>query len=331
MSMGRMEQRLNTSFSRSGAMLKDSLQLQVLPMLLRPFQRSVRQQGAVLEAPKDTERATLWVDLLMELGRQALRGGKEVFVVSKPHGVLPQTLLGDFPQRLAARWACVATLCPTGPGGWPEESKERMLRVITFMVSGLHLAAAAFPHLPWLDLACTPGRHSAVLPEDCTVQIDVQDAGVGTVRRRSSFEVTSAGNHFRLHGNDEVRCRLRFPGGFSFQDAGSTTVEFDPSRRSSTGGERRRPCVRFGMPCLEVRPSRHSLGSGSIFHWTGSSSFSDESGMQCRLNFGERRGEEDVHGILRDADGSQVVRIHGSWLGPLLCDGEVLWKGPAAM
>eukprot|EP00435_Cladocopium_sp_Y103_P033898 s178_g8.t1 len=191
--------------------------------------------------------------------------------------------------------------------------------------------------LPTADHTWTlrPGRLRSLRPDPTS----------GLVRAAAEFSVTNtmaneknAPKRWRV---DTRKCRcdekeVTFP-------ACGKGVEFDPSRRSSTGGERRRPCVRFGMPCLEVRPSRHSLGSGSIFHWTGSSSFSDESGMQCRLNFGERRGEderekicwendwEDVHGILRDADGSQVVRIHGSWLGPLLCDGEVLWKGPAAM
>ncbi|CAK9026511.1 unnamed protein product [Durusdinium trenchii] len=75
-SVSRMEQKLAGGFGRSGAMLKDSLQLQVLPLLLRPFCRA--RKGGALEAPRDLDRAALSCDVLLELGRQALRGrGRE--------------------------------------------------------------------------------------------------------------------------------------------------------------------------------------------------------------------------------------------------------------
>eukprot|EP00913_Durusdinium_trenchii_P024727 g23209.t1 len=96
-----------------------------------------------------------------------------------------------------------------------------------------------------------------------------------------------------------------------------TTVEF-PATSSS---------VRFSMPELWVKHSSHRLGAGSTYEWHGPATFSDNLGNQCQLSFGhfeKGRGvpQEDIKGVLRDARGAEVGRIHGSWLGPLLCDGE---------
>ena len=316
MSGARGEQKLNSSFGRSGAMLKDSLQLQVLPLLLRPFRRAARRKGASLESPHDLDRATLCVDVMLELVRQALRGGREVGVQSKPNGVLPQALLGDFAQRLSGRWAFPHFLSCAGH----ELGKDRMAWVMAFMVSGLHLAAAGFPHLPWQEFACSRGRHTAVLPEDCIAHVDIQERHCGKLRS-CDFEVTSAGAlaPFRVHGTEEVQCQLQFPGSFSFQDHGSTTVEF---------GSRR--FVRFTMPVLEVSPSGHCFGAGSIFQWTGTATFIDDSNLQCRLHF-RPSCEEDIYGLMTEADGTEVACLHGSWLGPFLCNGEVLWKGPGTL
>eukprot|EP00913_Durusdinium_trenchii_P002982 g2761.t2 len=202
-------------------MLKDSLQLQVLPLLLRPFCRA--RKGGALEAPRDLDRAALWgallgsCDVLLELGRQALRGrGREamalvmqppiirdllthevdtfdvdeehlcgryvllekivdtwcqVSVGSRPQGLLPQAG-PDFVQRLSARWAYANVLALAGA-----DARERLILVIAFMVAGLHLAAAGFPYLPWLEASggTDRGRHSAVLPEDCVAHVDIQE------------------------------------------------------------------------------------------------------------------------------------------------------------
>ncbi|CAK9012977.1 Hypothetical protein SCF082_LOCUS11724 [Durusdinium trenchii] len=322
-SVSRMEQKLAGGFGRSGAMLKDSLQLQVLPLLLRPFCRA--RKGGALEAPRDLDRAALSCDVLLELGRQALRGrGREVSVGSRPQGLLPQAG-PDFVQRLSARWAYANVLALAGA-----DARERLILVIAFMVAGLHLAAAGFPYLPWLEASggTDRGRHSAVLPEDCVAHVDIQEGRrVGGVERpvRCAYEVqrASACGSFRVHGTDEVRTHFVLPSSFRFSDKGWTTVEF-PATSSS---------VRFSMPELWVKHSSHRLGAGSTYEWHGPATFSDNLGNQCQLSFGhfeKGRGvpQEDIKGVLRDARGAEVGRIHGSWLGPLLCDGEVLWKGP---
>lgn len=107
--------------------------------------------------------------MLLELARQALRGGREVSVRSQPHGFLPQASLGfhsfrwpcrslntsgawlqagaDFAQRLSARWAYCGFLLGAGGEANPQ---QRLVITVAFMVAGLHLAVAGFPYLPWL-------------------------------------------------------------------------------------------------------------------------------------------------------------------------------------
>jgi len=169
-------------------------------------------------------------------------------------------------------------------------------------------------------------RQSAVLPGDTRVQVDVaadgDDAAVPRARR-ASFEVLSpAGSGFRIFGTDRVVCRLELPAALSFVDCGDTTIEFGP------GGS----VVRLSLPQLHVRPSAWSLGLGSNYEWTGFAHFVDEAGgVQCDLGFGPASGLEGadtVAGTMRDALGFEIGRLRGSWLGPLFCDGEVLWRGP---
>ncbi|CAJ1344774.1 unnamed protein product [Effrenium voratum] len=272
-------------------MLKDSLQLQALQSLLKPFRRS--HAGALHGT--DLDRAALAAELWLELAWQALRGGREVAVSARPHGLLLQA--SDF-YRFAARWGYTSLL---------NSGEERLVMTVAFMVAGLHLAAAGFPHPSSCWDSSIYGRQTVLL-EDCQAQIDVG-------HKRSSFEVTGRG--FRIHGTEEVTCRLRLPGSFCFADRGWTTVEFSEPAGS----------VRFTMPELCVGPSGYTFGAGSVFRWQGTSTFTADDGTQCVLHFG-KAGKDDVQGVVRDRAGAEARQISGRWLGPLHCDDEVIWRGP---
>lgn len=93
-----------------------------------------------------------------------------------------------------------------------------------------------------------------------------------------------------------------------------------------------RESVRFNMPELRLRPRYWTFGSGTVYEWFGPVNFLDESsGLECNLSFGPSsscRLLDAVTGSLRNSAGLEIGNITGSWMGPLLCDGEVLWQGP---
>lgn len=88
-----------------------------------------------------------------------------------------------------------------------------------------------------------------MLPEDCQANIDVQAARFRSAPRREAcaggrprhcaYEVAAPGQAFRLHGVDEVRCKLQLPDSFRFTDGGWTTaarVESKSLRAKPSGG-----------------------------------------------------------------------------------------------
>jgi len=289
--------------------------------LLRGFRRAA---AGGLHLPHDLERAALSAQLLIGLAHQLLLGGQSLSIASAPHGLLPQAG-SDLVQRYAARWAYAPMFLQAA--GNIETPRERLVLVVAFVVAGLHLAAVSYPHLPWVSWPAGGVKQSAALPGDTRVHVEVPNdpdvAGPAARPRRASFEVLSPGSSgFRIFGTDSVRCRLEPPAALSFADAGETAIEFAP------GGS----VVRLSLPRLRVRPSGWGLGCGSNYQWTGCAHFVDEAGgVQCDLGFGPASGAESadaVAGTVRDALGFEIGRVRGSWLGPLFCDGEVLWRGP---
>jgi len=295
-----------------------------------------------LHLPRDTERAAIIASAFLGMGHQALRGGHSVATSASPHGLLTQPA-ADLAPRYAARWAYASLFLPEA--GATDKARDRLVLVIAFVVAGLHLAAIAYPHFPWVVWAPGPAKHTLVLGDDVRVRVEVNpgvplakdrpDDGspVGQTswqqaqahgRRHSKFEVLAkSALGFRIAGTDEVSCCLDLPGSLRFIDRGITTVEF------ASGC-----AVRFTLPQLHVSPSAWSLGHGSVYEWRGCAHFVDEAaGVQCELFFGrpppdKGLGTDAVTGTVRDALGYDVARIRGSWLGPLLCDNEVLWRGP---
>ncbi|CAE8582244.1 unnamed protein product [Polarella glacialis] len=296
---------------------------QVSSMLLRAFRRA---PAGCLHAPADLERACLSVELLLRLAEQFLRGGREAAISAKPHGLLPQAG-PELVQRYAARWAYASSYLLAA--GSSENVRERLKLVVAFMVAGLHLTAAGYPYLPWVVPSLLAGRHTAKLPDESRLRLDVKETPCESVPNchipRASFEVVGqTGSGFRISGTDQVSCHASSPGTFEFADQGTTTVEF--AAGSSCPGS-----VCFSMPQLRVRPSGWRLGAGSTFEWIGSAHFVDElGGVQCELRFGSPGEQDAVSGSLKDAHGFEVGRFYGSWLGPLRCDEEVLWRGPRA-
>lgn len=238
----------------------------------------------------------------------------------------------DLAHRYAARWAYASVFLP--PAGSTEQAKDRLMLVVAFMVAGLHVAAVSYPRLPWVLWSASAAKHATMLPDDSRVRVEVGElpcCGAGAVRRAptvasiktASFELLSRpGRGYRVYGTDEVACQAGLPGSFRFMDRGVTTVEF------SLAGQK----VRFTMPELCIRASAWAFGLGSVYEWRGSAHFVDEAGgLQCELYFGDAAGlpgADAVTGTVRDAHGFNIGKIHGSWLGPLLCDTEVLWRGP---
>ncbi|CAE7720790.1 unnamed protein product [Symbiodinium microadriaticum] len=299
----RMQRSFSGSLGSTGGMLKDSLQLQVLPQMLRPFRRAA---SGALHAPAEMERSAMSAEILQGMLWEAAWGGREARLSSRPNGLLPQAG-GDFAQRYSSRWAFASKFL-TGAGSL-DQARDRLLLVIAFMVAGLHLAAAGYPYLPWVDLGCCSGRQSAVLPDDCTASLDVdcQAAPGLQVPRRAAFEVTGrSGCGFRVYGADEVSCEVQLPGSFCFTDKGFTTVEFAAPGSAASS-------VRFTRPSLRVRPSCWTFGPGSIYEWLGTARFFDDSaGLECALVFDtESSGAEDrLRGSLRNAAGSQAMTGH---------------------
>lgn len=292
--------------------------------LLRGFHRS---PAGGLHLPHDLERAAVAAQLLLGITRQALVGGSRLNVEASPCGLELQPG-ADLAHRYAARCAYGPALLPDA--GIADGPRERMVRVVAFAVAGLHLAAASYPHLPWVVWAKGAAKHAMVLPDDTRVRVDVGFDGASAAAsdgpaetagvRRAQFEVCPgrAGADYRIVGTDEVACHVELPGSFRFVDRGVTAVEFAASGSS----------VRYTTPDLHVRASGWALGSGSVLQWRGASHFVDaQGGVQCDLLFGVD-GADSVSGTVRDSLGAEIGRIWGSWLGPLICDGEVLWPGP---
>jgi len=316
--------------SRTRACLADSLPHSASSQslaLLRGFRRAA---AGGLHLPSDLERAATTSQLLWGLWQGALTGSQDLAVSAAPHGLLLQAG-ADLAQRYAMRWAYASQFLPAA--GNAETARERLLLVVAFVVAGLHLAAASYTHLPWVIWAPGAARHTAMLPDETRVRIDVDvaasegpaDKAPALVTRQSTFEVHSrAGSGFRIYGTDSVSCHAELPRALRFEDRGTSVVEFSPG-----GG-----AVRFQLPELRVRAGCWSLGSGSVYEWTGSAHFVDETGgVQCDLCFGHSLGGDGesadaVAGTVRDALGFETGHLRGSWLGPLFCDGEVLWRGP---
>lgn len=290
--------------------------------------------------PLDLDRAATSARLALDLGQQFLRGTRQANVELDPSGLLPAGATGvDLAQRYAARWAFASAFLE---GLGSAEARERLELVVAFMVAGLHLTAAAYPHFPWVVWLPGAQRHSAVMPDDTRVRVEVGNdprAGDATGAaaapkagkvsraawgRKATFEVVGrAASGFRIFGTDEVVCHVEMPGALRFVHSGVCTVELSPAG----------PTVRFTMPQLRVLPSAWTFGSGSVYEWLGNAHFVDEQGgLQCDLTFGP--GHKDpradaVVGTVRDALGVELGRLHGSWLGTLARDsGEVLWRGP---
>jgi len=300
---------------------------------LKDFSRTVT---GGLCSPEDLERAAVVTQLFLETCVQFLRGCREVSLTANPHGLLPAAGI-DLAQKYSARWAYAPHFLLDASVA--EKPRERLLYVMTFVVAGLHLAAASFPHLPWTHWGGKSARHAIVLPDDSRVRVNVgvpatgasNDSSSATVggKRRSTFEVLGrTGSHYRISGFDEVTCRVDLPGALHFVDHGRTTVELTPG--SGT--------VSFTMPELRLRPSGWSWGRGTIYEWLGVSQFLESTtGVQCDLFFGSPSGADGrensggtaaVAGVVRDKKGTELGRVRGSWLGPLLCDNEILWRGP---
>jgi len=281
-----------------------------------------------LHASKDMERAAAAASLLGTSLAQMQRGAKRIESTISPHGLLGGQATLNVASRYAARWAFAPVFLP--PAVLTERPRERLLQVMTFMVAGLHRAAPQYPHLPWIVKPSEATRHMHILPDDVRayVALAAADAPVssgtsGAPARAASFEVLSrADSGYRISGYDEVTCSVDLASSsFYFVDRGVTTVELPE------GGD----MVNYTMPDLRVRPSGWRLGRGSVFEWIGIAHFVDlAGGLQCELKFGPNAGPggDAVSGALRDAAGVEMGRIKGSWLGPLLCDGEVLWRGP---
>jgi len=277
-----------------------------------------------LHAPGDLERAVCMSEVMLRAGTELLRGGRLVKVQPVPHGL---TQAGhNLAQRYASRWAYAPLFLPAA--STTERARERLLLVVAFAVAGLHLAAISFPHLPWIPIA--PGqKHTLLLPDNGRIRVEqapeasaVAGLSAAPSLRRSIFEVLSgSGAGYRIHGTDEVTCHTELPGELRFADRGMTTVELAPGSS-----------ITFTLPELRIRPSSWSLGRGSVYEWLGSAHFVDTSGnLQCDLCFGsssELEASDAVSGTLRDAVGLEIGRIRGSWLGPLLCNNEVIWRGP---
>lgn len=272
-------------------------------------------------AQDDLERAALAAQLLPRVGGQLLAGHKHLSIFSAPPGPLTASV-PDMASRYGSRWAYAPLFLPHAGG--TDGSRDRLMLVVTFAVAGLHLAAASFPHLPWV--VWRPGaRHSTVLPGDAHVQVDVspKEDTLPLQMRSSKFEVVGqVGSGYRICGCDHVTCHADLSGHLRFVDTGITSVECSPGEE----------CIKYTMPDLRIRPSSCLLGRGSVYDWTGSAHFVDVARkVQCDLRFGcssGREGSDVVSGTLRNALGAELGRIHGSWLGPLFCDTEVLWRGP---
>jgi len=318
-------------------------------MLLQGFRRAT---AGGLCRPCDLERAAAAAQIAFAVAWQAVCGGKEVALCASPAGFqMPGSSTSassaldssrpDLSLRYAARWAYASVFLP--PAGSTEKSRERILYVVAFLVAGLHLAAISCPHLPWVVWPQGANQHTAVLSEDCHMCVEVADtsesastaSGRGNVwrppaaspgTRRAFCEMLCKREGFRVSGHDEVVCRTEAPGVFRFVDRGVTTVEF------LREGQVAREMVRFTAPELCVRPSGWRFGMGSTYEWQGSAHVIDEvGGVQCDLSFGANAGRPDadaVVGTLRGVQGMDIGKIRGSWLGPLTCDGEVLWRGP---
>jgi len=119
-----------------------------------------------------------------------------------------------------------------------------------------------------------------------------------------------------------VRCALDSFGALRFNSKGVTVVDLMPGDAK----------VRYTMPDLRIRPNAWPFGQGSTCEWVGSCSFVDESGgMQCNISFGptsEDNGADTISGTIRDSCGFEIGRVRGSWLGPVICDNEIIWRGP---
>lgn len=316
-----------------------------------------------LHVSGDLERAAIIAQLGLAFVSKLLLGNEKLAVSAAPHGLLPHAG-NDVAYLYGSRWAYAPLFLPAA--GTTERPRDRLLLVVAFVVAGLHLAAASYPHLPWMPWVQQGGaatRHSAVLADDVRIRVDVAGDGCSAATAAGTAAATAAGTHssgarveargctaaavppatvsakhstfevisraasgYRIFGSDKVTCRVEPSASLRFTDRGVTSVELSP------GGS----TVRFTLPELRVRASSWRLGRGSVYEWLGSAHFVDlKGGVQCDLLFGPSSAGGDtsdcadaVAGTVRDALGFQVGRIHGSWLGPLLCDSEMIWRGP---
>lgn len=310
-----------------------------------------RATGGGLCRPMDTERAVASAQMAMACFTAALSGGQRVQLRASPVGLQPllsgnppnqelgtfSTQRPDMATKYASRWAYASAFLLGA--GQREFARDRILCVVAFLISGLHLGAISYPHTPWVSWPGGVTRFAATLQNECKVRIDVGQDESTCVRggawrnpsarsngcvRRSTFEMqTRSGGSFRIFGSEDVVCRAgnAGAGSFMFIDRGVTTVELLP------GGQQ----VRFTVPELHVRPEGWRHGLGSIYEWRGSAHVIDEAGgVQCDLCFGTSDGLESdsVAGTVRGVQGMEIGRIRGSWLGTVTCDGEPLWRGP---
>merc|ERR1712061_186050 len=145
--------------------------------------------------PSDLERAALSAQLLSSVGGEMFgRARTELALSASPHGLLPQCGV-ELARHFSARFAFASLFLPAA--GAEEKPKDRLAFVVAFVVAGLHLAAASYPHLPWFHWASGRTRYSALLADETRINVDadyqIQGSPGKPRRRRAKFQLESLG------------------------------------------------------------------------------------------------------------------------------------------